>query len=132
MQAILLASAAACAPILLSALAWSAHPGGRAFNLNIFIRKDDGMIASKSQVGRFTFGADKNCEWTIYTIRKDLDKPGVTNEEPPVANHCAPVTSMDGRFNLTPPGEGVEVSYGSKGFTASMGGEFVDHWTTIP
>jgi len=90
------------------------------------------MIASESQVGRFTFGADKNCEWTIYTIRKDLDKPGVTNEVPPVANHCAPVTSKDARFNFTPPGEGVEVSYGSKGFTASMGGEFVDHWTTIP
>lgn len=170
MKAILLASSAACAPILLSALAWSAvHPKSESstpasidgtyeltervmangtvlrspsivglytqavghFNLNIFVRKDDGTIASESTVGRFTFSADKYCEWIIYTIRKDLDKPGVTNEAPPVGNHCALVTSKGGRFNFSPPGEGVEVSYGSEGFTASIGGDFVDHWTKI-
>jgi hypothetical protein len=101
------------------------------FNLNIFVKKDDGTIASESTVGHFTFSADKYCEWIIYTIRKDLDKPGVTNEPPPIGDHCALVTSKNGRFNFSPPGEGVEVSYGSEGFTASIGGDFVDHWTKI-
>ena len=101
------------------------------FNLNIFVKKYDGTIASESTVGRFTSSADKYCEWIIYTIRKDLDKAGVTNEAPPVGNHCALVTSKDGRFNFSPPGEGVEVSYGAEGFTASIGGDFVDHWTKI-
>jgi len=170
MKAILLASLGACAPILLSALAWSAvHSKSESstaasidgtyeltervmasgavlrspsiaglytqaaghFNLNIFVKKDDGTIASESTVGRFTFSADKYCEWIIYTLRKDLDKPGVTNEAPPIGDHCALVTSKDGRFNFSPPGEGVEVSYGSEGFTASIGGDFVDHWTKI-
>jgi hypothetical protein len=101
------------------------------FNLNLFIKKGDGAVASESTVGRFTFSAKKYCEWIIYTVRKDLDKPGVTNEAPPVADHCAPVTSKDGKFNFSPPGEGVEVSYRAEGFTASSGGEFVDHWTKI-
>src|SRR5581483_8225100 len=170
MKAILLASSAACAPILLSALAWSAvHSKSESsrpvsidgtyeltervmasgtvlrspsivglytqeighFNLSIFVKKDDGTVASESTIGRFTFSADKCCECIIYTIRKDLDKPGGTNETPPVSNHCAPVTSKDRRFNFSPPGEGVEVSYGSEGFTASIGGDFVDHWTKI-
>lgn len=101
------------------------------FNLNLFVKKDDGAIASESTVGRFSFSADKYCEWIVYTIRKDLDKPGVTNEAPSVTDHCTPVTSKDGRFNFSPPGEGVEVSYGPDGFTARIGGEFVDHWTKI-
>jgi hypothetical protein len=101
------------------------------FNLTLFVKKGDGAIASESTVGRFSFNADKYCEWIIYTIRKDLDKPGVTNEAPPVTDHCTPVTSKDGRINFSPPGEGVEVSYGAEGFTASIGGEFVDHWTKI-
>ena len=101
------------------------------FNLNLFVKKGDGAIASESSVGRFTFSSGNYCEWIIYTIRKDLDKPGVTNEAPPVTNHCAPVTSHDGRFNFSPPGEGVGVSYGAEGFTASIGGEFVDHWTKV-
>ena len=166
MKAILLASSAACASILLSALSWSAvhsstpasidgtyeltervmasgavlrspsiaglytQAAGR-FNLNIFVKKADGTIASESTVGRFTFSADKYCEWIIYTIRKDLDTPGVTNEAPPIGDHCALVTSKDGRFNFSPRGEGVEVSYGSEGFTASIGGDFVDHWKKI-
>ena len=106
------------------------NAGGR-FNLNLFVKKDDGSVASESTVGRFRFSADKYCEWIIYTIRKDLDKPGVTNEAPPVTDHCTPVASQDGRFNFSPPGEGVEVSYGTEGFTASIGGEFVDHWKKI-
>jgi hypothetical protein len=101
------------------------------FNLNLFVRKGDGAVASESTVGRFRFSADKYCEWITYTIRKDLDKPGVTNEAPPVTDHCTSVVSKDGRFNFSPPGEGVVVSYGVDGFTASIGSEFVDHWTKI-
>jgi hypothetical protein len=173
MKAIACASSAACGPILLSALAWSAvhskpsmsassrpasidgsyeltervmadgtvlrpptivalytNVDGR-FNLNLFVKNDNGTVASESTVGRFKFGAGKYCEWIIYTIRKDLDKPGVTNEAPPLTDHCTPVTSKDGRFNFSPPGEGVQVSYGAEGFTASIGGDFVDHWTKI-
>ena len=172
MKAIAIARAAACGPILLSALAWSAahSPAGLAssrpvsidgtfeltervtsngtvlrppsivalytlaggrFNLNIFVAKDDGSIASESTVGRYSFTADKYCEWITYTIRKDLDKPGVTNEAPPVTDHCTPVRSKDGRFEFSPPGEGVDVSYGREGFTAKVGDEFVDHWRKI-
>jgi hypothetical protein len=101
------------------------------FNLNLFVKKGNGTVASESTVGRFSFSADKYCEWIIYTIRKDLDKPGVTNEASPLTDHCTPVTSRDGRFNFSPPGEGVEVSYGPEGFVASISGDFVDHWTKI-
>jgi len=115
-------------PPTIVALYTNAH--GR-FSLNLFVNKGDGAVASESTVGRFRFSADEYCEWIIYTIRKDLDKPGVTNEAPRVTEHCTPVISKDGRFNFSPPGEGVDVSYGSEGFTATIAGEFVDHWTKI-
>src|SRR5215471_16569294 len=101
------------------------------FSLNLFVKNADGTIASESSVGRYTFSADKYCEWIEYTTRKDLDKPGVTNEAPAVTDHCAAVTVKNGRFNFSPPGEGVEVSFGLEGFTAKIGGEFVDHWRKI-
>jgi hypothetical protein len=101
------------------------------FSLNLFVKNADGTIASESSVGRYTFNADKYCEWIVYTIRNNLDKPGVTNEAPAVSDHCTPVTSKNGRFNFSPPGEGVEVSFGPEGFTARIGGEFVDHWRKI-
>jgi hypothetical protein len=100
-------------------------------SLNLFVKNADGTIASESSIGRYTFSADKYCEWIEYTVRKDLDKPGVTTEAPAVTDHCAPVTAKDGRFNFSPPGEGVEVSFGAEGFTAKIGGEFVDHWRKI-
>ena len=101
------------------------------FSLNLFVKNGDGTIASESTLGRYTFSADKYCEWITYTTRNNLDKPGVTNEAPAVTDHCTPVTSKDGRFNFSPPGEGVEVSFGAEGFTAKIGGEFVDHWRRI-
>jgi hypothetical protein len=101
------------------------------FSLNLFAKNADGTIASESSVGRYTFKADKYCEWIEYTTRKDLDKPGVINEAPAVTDHCAVVTKKDGRFNFSPPGEGVEVSFGAEGFTAKIGGEFVGHWRKI-
>lgn len=113
-----------------SIVALYTNAAGR-FNLNLFVKHRDGTVASESTVGRFTFTADKYCEWIVYTIRKDLDKPGVSNEAPALTDHCTPVTSKNGRFNFSPPGEGVEVSYGVEGYTASIGGEFVDHWIKI-
>ena len=101
------------------------------FNLNLFVKNGDGTIASESTVGRYTFSMDKYCEWIVYTIRNNLDKPGVTNEGPAVTDHCTSVISKDGRFNFSPPGEGVQVSFGAEGFTAKIGGEFVDHWKKI-
>jgi hypothetical protein len=101
------------------------------FNLNLFVKNRDGTIASESTIGRYTFSANKYCEWIVYTIRNNLDKPGVTNGAPAVTKHCTPVTSKNGRFNFSPPGEGVEVSFGTEGFTARIGGEFVDHWRKI-
>jgi hypothetical protein len=101
------------------------------FSLDLFVRQDDGSIASESTVGSYRFSADKYCEWVIYTVRKDLDKPGVTNEAPAVTDHCTAVQLKNGRFEFSPPGEGVEVSYGREGFTAKIGDEFVDHWVRI-
>ncbi|PYK62734.1 MAG: hypothetical protein DME50_18770, partial [Verrucomicrobia bacterium] len=82
------------------------------FSLNLFVKNRDGTVASESTVGRYTFSADKYCEWIVYTIRNNLDKPGVTNDAPAVTDHCTPATSKDGRFSFSPPGEGVEVSFG--------------------
>ena len=59
------------------------------FNLNLFVKNGDGTIASESTVGRYTFSADKYCEWITYTIRNNLDKAGVTNEAPALTDHCA-------------------------------------------
>ena len=101
------------------------------FSLNLFVKNGDGTIASESTVGRYTFSAHKACEWITYTTRNNLDKPGVTNEPPAVTDHCTPVTSKGDRFNFSPPGEGVEVSFGPEGFTAKIGGEFVDHWKKV-
>ena len=101
------------------------------FNLNLFVKNRDGTVASESTVGHYTFSSDKYCEWIVYTIRNSLDKPGVTNEAPTVTDHCTTVTVENGRFNFSPPGEGVEVSFGEEGFTAKIGGEFVDHWRKI-
>lgn len=101
------------------------------FSLNLFVKKGDGTVASESTVGRYTFSAGKYCEWITYTIRNNLDKPGVTNEIPAVSDHCTAVTAKEGRFNFSPPGEGVEVSFGADGFTAKIGGEFVDHWKKV-
>jgi hypothetical protein len=101
------------------------------FSLNLFVKNADGTIGSESSVGRYTFSMDKYCEWIVYTIRNNLDKPGVTNEAPAVTDHCTPVSVKDGRFNFSPPGEGVEVSFGAEGFTAKIGGDFVDHWKKV-
>src|ERR1043166_3891134 len=68
------------------------------FNLNLFVKNRNGTVASESTVGRYTFSADKYCEWITYTLRNNLDSPGVTNEAPAVADHCTPVTSENGRF----------------------------------
>ena len=48
------------------------------FNLNLFVNNGDETIASESTVGRYTFSVDKYCEWIVYTIRNNLDRPGVT------------------------------------------------------
>lgn len=101
------------------------------FNFNLFFKNRDGTIASESTIGRYTFSGKNYCEWIVYTTRNNLDKPGVTNDAPVVTDHCAPVTSKDGRFNFAPPGEGVTVSFGPNGFTATIGNEFVDHWQKI-
>jgi hypothetical protein len=101
------------------------------FNLNLFVKNHDGTIASESTIGRYTFSTNKYCEWIVYTTRNNLDKPGVTNEAPEVNDHCTPVTSRNGLFNFSPPGEGVAVSFGPDGFTATIGNDFVDHWQKI-
>ena len=101
------------------------------FSLNLFVKQRDGTVASESTVGRYTFSAQEYCEWITYTTRNNLDKPGVTNEPPAVTDHCTPVAAKDGHFTFSPPGEGVEVSFGADGFTAKIGGEFVDHWKKV-
>lgn len=101
------------------------------FHLNLFFRNPDGTIASESTNGRFTFSSAKYCEWIDYTIRSNLDKPGVTTEVPAPEDHCARVIARKGRFQFSPPGEGVTTSFGREGFTARLGGEFVDHWRKI-
>jgi hypothetical protein len=114
----------------LSIMALYTMAGGR-FSLNLFVKNADGTIASESSVGRYTFTAEKYCEWIVYTIRSNLDKPGVTNEVPAVTDPCPSVTAKDGPIRFLTTWEGVEVSFGAEGFTAKIGGEFVDHWRKI-
>jgi hypothetical protein len=101
------------------------------FHLNLFFRNSDGTIASESTNGRYTFSPAKYCEWIDYTIRNNLDKPGVSTEVPALEDHCARVISKNGRFEFSPPGEGVAASFGTDGFTAKFGSEFVDHWRKL-
>src|ERR1700750_638927 len=35
------------------------------FNLNLFVKNRDGTIASESTIGRYTFSANKYCEWIV-------------------------------------------------------------------
>jgi len=35
------------------------------FNLNLFVKKGNGTVASESTVGRFRFSANEYCEWII-------------------------------------------------------------------
>ena len=101
-------------------------------NFNLFVKGKDGTLASESTISRYTLTATEYCEWIVYTTRNNLDKPGVTNEAPPVSNHCSRVTQKNGRTVFEPPGEGgVVTSFGENGFTATLAGDFVDHWQRI-
>ena len=101
------------------------------FHLSLFFKNGDGTIASESSNGHYTFSAEKYCEWIDFTIRNNLDKPGVATDAPVLEDHCTRVISKHGRFTFSPPGEGVATSFGRDEFTASLGSEFVDHWKKI-
>lgn len=100
-------------------------------NFNLFVKNSDGTLASESTISRYTLTAAQYCEWIVYTTRNNLDGPGLTNEAPPVTDHCTRVTSKDGRIVFAPPGEGVESSFDRDGFTAVIPGQFVDHWRKV-
>ena len=101
------------------------------FSLNLFFKKPDGMLASESTIGRYTFTLKKYCEWITYTTRNNLDQLGVTNAAPVLKDHCAPVALKGGLFRFSPPGEGVMMTVGAEGFTAKIDGGGVDYWTKI-
>ncbi|MBV9331439.1 MAG: hypothetical protein JOZ55_07785 [Alphaproteobacteria bacterium] len=103
---------------------------GRA-NLNLFLRKPDGTLASESSIIRYTLSDTQYCEWIEYTTRNNLDAPGVTNTAPPVRSHCTPLKPVGGRILFAPPGESVTTTYDRHGFTAVIKGEFTDHWRKI-
>jgi hypothetical protein len=67
----------------------------------------------------------------VYTTRNNLDGPGLTNETPPVTDHCARVTSKDGRIVFAPPGEGVGSRFDKDGFTASILGRVTGKGITV-
>lgn len=100
-------------------------------NFNLFVKNKDGTLASESTISRYTLTAAQYCEWIVYTTRNNLDSPGVTNEAPPVSDHCIRVFSRDRRIVFAPPGEGVESSFDKDGFTATIPGQFVDHWRKV-
>ena len=100
-------------------------------NFNLFVKNKDGTLASESTISRYTLTARQYCEWIVYTTRNNLDSPGVTNDAPPVRDHCSRITAKDGRIVFAPPGEGVESSFDEDGFTAVIAGQFVDHWRKV-
>jgi hypothetical protein len=99
------------------------------FSLNLFFKNSDGTLASESTIGRYTFSRGKYCEWIAYTTRNNLDRPGVTNTAPVLAEHCTAVTLKNGRYEFSPPGEGVAMSVGAEGFDAKIDGGGTDYWT---
>ena len=108
---------------------YTMHHGRR--NLNLFIKNKDGTLASESSIFRYTLTPLQYCEWIVYTIRNNLDAPGLTNEAPPLTNHCTRVASKNGQIVFAPPGEGVETRYDKNGFTATISGQFVDYWRKV-
>ncbi len=97
------------------------------------MKEKDGKLASESTISRYTLTAGEYCEWIEFTVRNNLDKPGVSNDAPAVTNHCSPVTLEDGRIVFEPAGEGVVLSFDTDGFTATATGQlrFVDHWKKL-
>src|ERR1700693_2786103 len=83
---------------------------GRA-NFNLFVRSADETLASESSIIRYTLSEEQYCEWIEYTIRNNLDAPGVTNEAPPVSSHCTPIKKAGDRLIFAPPGESVTTTY---------------------
>ena len=104
--------------------------GGRA-NLNLFVRNADGTLASESSIIRYTLTATRYCEWIEFTIRNNLDAPGLTNVAPPVADHCTPITVAQDKVVFAPPGESVTTTYDRGGFTAIIAGQFTDRWRKV-
>jgi hypothetical protein len=100
-------------------------------NFNLFLKEKDGKLASESTISRYTLTAGEYCEWIVFTLRNNLDQPGVSNEAPAVTKHCSPVTLTEGRIVFEPPGEGVVESFDKDGFTATAIGQFVDHWKKL-
>lgn len=103
---------------------------GRA-NFNLFVRNADGTLASESSIIRYTLSEEQYCEWIEYTIRNNLDAPGVTNEAPPVSSHCTSVKKAGDKVIFAPPGESVITTYDRNGFTAVIKGQFTDHWRKV-
>src|SRR5581483_11128789 len=97
-------------------------------NFNLFWVNKDHTLVSESTITRYTLTGSEYCEWIVFTLRNNIDQPGVSNEAPAVKNHCSPVTLREGRIVFEPPGEGVVMSVGKDGFTATAAGEFIDHW----
>jgi hypothetical protein len=91
----------------------------------------DGTLASESTVSPYTLTAGEYCEWIMFTLRTDLDAPGVSNETPAVTRHRGPITLKDGRIGFEPAGEGVVERFDKDGFTATAAGQFVGHWKKL-
>lgn len=98
---------------------------------NLFLKPKDGKLASESTISRYTLTADEYREWIVFTSRVGLDEPGVTNEAPAATNHNSPITRRNGRVIFAPAGEGVTLSFDEDGFTATIAGQFVDHWARL-
>ncbi|HEY2047949.1 MAG TPA: hypothetical protein VGH03_01295 [Caulobacteraceae bacterium] len=101
------------------------------FSLNLFFKNPDGTLASESTIGRYTFTQQKYCEWIAHTIRNNFGRPGVSNTTPVLAQHCAPVTSQNGRYRFSPPGEGLVMSVRAEGFEARIDGGVTEYWTKV-
>ncbi len=100
-------------------------------NLNIFWKKEDGKLASESTILRYQLTAGKYCEWILYTVRNEIDGPGVSTEAPKVTDHCTSIEVGEGKVVFSPPGEGVTTSFDENGFTATVNKELADTWIKL-
>lgn len=100
-------------------------------HLNIFWKKEDGRLASESTILRYKLASGKYCEWILYTVRNEIDAPGVSTEAPQVTDHCTSIGVREGKVVFSPPGEGVTTSFDYNGFTATVDKELTDTWIKL-
>jgi len=100
-------------------------------NFNVATTDKGGTSASLSLIAEHTLTGGKYCQKVKFWLQNNLGKPGPSNEVPAAANACSPVTVKDGKVTFQEPGQTPLLSFDKNGLTATVAGQFVDHWREL-